>query len=158
MRLRSALLAFLLAIGGAALPAHDTTAQPGLNDTYWEADDDCFIVDLAFYSDGTVDIDYDNGEEDTGTWTLSDTGVKIMFDTFEDEFIGSYSGDAIRAAHIWYDQEGDTPEAETCVFHRADSDKHVPRDTTPPPRQPPEPRRGGKFAAHCGLPLHVARA
>ncbi len=117
------MLGILLAMSGAALLARDAVAQPELAESYWEADDDCFIVDLAFYSDGTVDIDYDNGDDDTGTWTLSGATLKIEFDGYEDVFVGSYSGDTIKAAHIWFEKEDDAPMTESCVYHRADDNQ-----------------------------------
>ena len=128
----STLLAFVLAIGGAALPARTAVAQADLSDTYWEADGDCFIVDLAFYSDGTVDIDFDNGDDDTGTWALSGPSVRIEFDAFDDDFLGNYSGNAIKAAHIWNTKEDDAPQTESCVFRRVGGDRDKDKVSPPP--------------------------
>src|SRR6516164_9411886 len=114
MRVRVA--AMLLGIACVALlygPA--AIAASSLDETYWESDDACFIVDIYLHGNGDVDIEYDNDETDTGTWKLSGNRLGIAFDSYDDAFSATVDCHAIKATHRWHDPD-DKVQTESCTF------------------------------------------
>jgi len=116
MRHVSRVVTVLLLAGGASLPA---SAGSSLDNTYWQGDEGCFILDLDFRANGEVKIAFDNGDDDTGSWRLTGDTLTIEFDNYGDKFAGTYDGDAIRASHSWLEEERDGRQSESCTFQAA---------------------------------------
>ena len=113
--------AMLLVLGCAAVMCGPSAiAASPLDETYWESDDTCFIVDLYLHSNGDAEIEYDNDETDTGTWKLSGNRLGIEFDSYDDAFSATVTGHSIEATHRWHDPD-DKVQTESCTFMFVDT-------------------------------------
>jgi hypothetical protein len=120
MRVRVSVVSFLVLACSALLSGPSAIAGSSLDETYWESDDNCFIVDLFLHSNGDAEIEYDNDEADTGTWKLSGSRLGIEFDSYADDFTATVDGDAIKATHKWHDEK-DRVQTESCTFTFVDT-------------------------------------
>lgn len=120
MRVRVPVMAFLVLGFSALFAGPAAIAASPLDETYWEADDNCFIVDLYLHANGDAEIEYDNDETDTGTWKLSGRRLGIAFDSYADAFSATVDGHAITATHKWHDEK-DRVQTESCTFTFVDT-------------------------------------
>lgn len=118
MRVRVPAIALL--VYSTFLCGPSAIAASPLDETYWESDDKCFIVDLYLHSNGDAEIEYDNDETDTGTWKLSGNRLGIDFDNYDDDFAATFDGQVIKATHRWHDEK-DGLQTESCTFTFVDT-------------------------------------
>ena len=115
MRVRVPVVTFVVLACSALLSGPSAIAGSTLAETYWESDDNCFIVDMFLHSNGSAEIEYDNDENDTGQWKLAGNRLGIDFDSYADDFSATVDGHAITGTHRWHD-ERDRLRTESCTF------------------------------------------
>jgi hypothetical protein len=91
-------------------------AGSNLRDTWWTADDTCFVTDIVFRAGDRVDIFFQDGRDDSGYWTLSGSMLTISFDMHGDTLTARYNGYSLRAVHRWKEHPRASERQEECVF------------------------------------------
>jgi hypothetical protein len=111
---RFALVLLLLVCG-----ADSRAAGASLDDSWWAADR-CFITDLIFLNDHRVNLLFDDGKEDSGTWSLTGSTFTIKLERFADDtFTGRFIGNRfLRATHRWKEDRRAPLESEECEYER----------------------------------------
>ena len=95
-----------------------TATAPALtrDDSFWCADRGCFITDLAFYEKGHVDMFFQDGNNDDGTWMLRSNLLTVAFEMYQDSFSARLANGRLTATHRWTDRDNRKSQTETCVF------------------------------------------
>ena len=108
--------------GAVLLAAHAAFAaapKSRLADTWWSADGDCYITDIAFHAEGRAAIFYQDGRDDGADWMLSGSTLVLRFDVYDDSFMARFTGSTIRAVHRWRENARAPWQTEDCVFREA---------------------------------------
>ena len=93
-------------------------AQDTISGSIWAPNGDCFITKLTFKPDHEVTVEFDNGDEDDGTYSLEGKSLLIQFSDYFDAFVGLYTGGRIEATHSWIPTSEDMVLEESCIFRR----------------------------------------